>query len=183
MIEIFEKELNYIEDENLRKFAEYCLERVPDYFFHIPASSTGKYHPEYSLGEGGLVRHTKAAMKIANDIGGLTPNPFGGVVRHLDEVLFALLFHDTFKKGWPEEEHTHKLHPEIAAKYIMDWYEEYPLKDDIDTFVMDNIELCIWSHMGQWDADGELMRPYSPDQLWTHMFDYLASRKYLHVEI
>ena len=31
---------------------------VPDYFWTAPASSSGKYHPKWELGVGGLVRHT-----------------------------------------------------------------------------------------------------------------------------
>lgn len=38
---------------------------VPMDFFTQPASSSGKYHPSYALGVGGLVRHTKAAMIMA----------------------------------------------------------------------------------------------------------------------
>lgn len=58
-IEIFENELNLIKNVDLRKLVELSLQSAPDYFFTIPASSTGKYHPQYALGEGGLVRHTK----------------------------------------------------------------------------------------------------------------------------
>lgn len=65
---VFQKELNLIKDTNLRDFIAICLDNAPDYFFEMPASSTGKYHPEYTLGEGGLVRHTKAAVAIAADL-------------------------------------------------------------------------------------------------------------------
>ena len=41
---------------------------LPEYFFEVAASSTGKYHPVYALGVGGLVRHTIAAVEIANEM-------------------------------------------------------------------------------------------------------------------
>ena len=41
---------------------------LPDYFFSVSASSTGKYHPSFSLGNGGLLRHTKVVVKIAYEL-------------------------------------------------------------------------------------------------------------------
>ena len=63
-----EKEFMWIKNKNIRKFAIDMVSILPDYFFVVPASSTGKYHPEYSLGEGGLVRHTKSAVLIAKTL-------------------------------------------------------------------------------------------------------------------
>ena len=60
--EVFEKELEWIADSNVRDFVSTALDQVPDYFFTMAASTTGKYHPTYALGEGGLARHTKAAV-------------------------------------------------------------------------------------------------------------------------
>ena len=64
----FQKELMWIKNKDIRIFAVNMLGRLPDYFFVVPASSTGKYHPEYSLGEGGLVKHTKSAVLIAKTL-------------------------------------------------------------------------------------------------------------------
>ena len=61
-IALFQNELAWIQDDAIRSFVHDALIKLPDYFFHVAASSTGKYHPAYALGEGGLVRHTKAAV-------------------------------------------------------------------------------------------------------------------------
>ena len=61
--ELFDKELSYIKDENIRKSLIELLKILPDYWYEVPASSTGKYHPEYALGDGGLLRHSKAAKR------------------------------------------------------------------------------------------------------------------------
>ena len=53
MKELFKKELAYIKDEKIRNSLILILEELPDYWFSVPASSTGKYHPKYALGEGG----------------------------------------------------------------------------------------------------------------------------------
>ena len=68
MHEIFNKELNYIKNERIKRSLVIMLDKLPDYFYEVPASSTGKYHPEYALGKGGLVRHTKAAIRIAKEL-------------------------------------------------------------------------------------------------------------------
>lgn len=64
----FDREITWIHDEKIRKFAQYCVDNLPDYFFTVPASSSGKYHPSYALADGGLVRHTDAAVIIAHEL-------------------------------------------------------------------------------------------------------------------
>ena len=66
--DVFKTELQYINDNEIREKAKKIINLLPDYFFEVPASSTGKYHPSFSQGEGGLVRHTKVAATIANEL-------------------------------------------------------------------------------------------------------------------
>lgn len=42
---------------DIAKFTIEVLKQVPSYFYIVQASSSGRYHPTYALGEGGLVRH------------------------------------------------------------------------------------------------------------------------------
>ena len=63
--ELFLDELSYIKDGDYQEVLLNIINILPDYWFHEAASSTGKYHPEFSLGNGGLLRHTKAAVRIA----------------------------------------------------------------------------------------------------------------------
>ena len=67
MEEQFKKELNYINNSRIKKSLIIMINKLPDYFFEVPASSTGKYHPKFALGEGGLVRHTKVAVRLAHE--------------------------------------------------------------------------------------------------------------------
>ena len=55
-------------NDDIKKSVAILIEMLPDYFFHEAASSTGKYHPKYALGDGGLLRHTKAAVRIAYEL-------------------------------------------------------------------------------------------------------------------
>lgn len=66
--EIFTRELNYIINNRIKDFTGYVLNKLPDYFRHIGASSSEKYHSKQCLGEGGLMRHTKFAIAVAQDL-------------------------------------------------------------------------------------------------------------------
>ena len=59
---MFANELNDIQDNNLRHFAIQLLINAPDYFFTIPASSSGKNHPYFAREIGGLVKHTRCVI-------------------------------------------------------------------------------------------------------------------------
>ena len=58
--------LNTIINDDIREFAEVLVEGLPNYIWHVGASSTGKYHPAYSLGDGGLMRHQIAVVRFLN---------------------------------------------------------------------------------------------------------------------
>lgn len=182
-VDCFIRELNYIKDDKYRKSAESLIEVIPDYFFSVAASSTGKYHPSYSLGEGGLLRHTKAAIKIAKS---LLDDPIIGdkyTDREKDLMLIGLMFHDSIKHGIVESQYTVFEHPLLAAKFIEDNKDMTSFSDED----IDFLKKVISSHMGPWNTDyktGEeiLPKPKTKCQNFVHMCDYLGSRKYLEVK-
>lgn len=182
-IKVFVQELRQITDKGIGKFAQKAIAVLPDYFFAIPASSTGKYHPKYALGEGGLVRHTKAAFRIAIELfrNETVTGKLSSTTK--DRILAAILIHDGLKSGNPKETYTVTNHPIIVCDYIEENVEFGP--QDIDA--MDRVDIydLIHSHMGQWnsDRDGkELMPlPATAAQRFVHMVDYLASRKLIEI--
>lgn len=181
-IKEFEVEINYIKNNNYKENLKKLIEKVPDYFFEIPASSTGKYHPEFSLGNGGLVRHTKVAVKIANELLSLENFTRSYTSDERDLLLIAIMLHDTFKSGVVEEKYTRFDHPLIAANFIKE-------NQNITTFTDKEVELissAISSHMGQWNTSNysnvELPKPKTKYQIFVHMCDFLASRKFLNVK-
>ena len=48
-IKYFEEEIGYICDDSLKSDIVFLINKLPDYFFEIPASSTGKYHFSYAI--------------------------------------------------------------------------------------------------------------------------------------
>ena len=115
-VDVFKEEINYIKDSSLRGDLKILIGLLPDYFFEVPASSTGKYHPAFSLGDGGLVRHTKAAVRIAYEL--LNNNTVGAKfsLHDKDLILIALTLHDGVKSGIEHSKYTRFDHPLLASK-------------------------------------------------------------------
>ena len=59
-IALFEKEIDYLNGEDFKEFVRKTITLLPNYFFEVPASSSGKFHSALESGFGGLVYHTKA---------------------------------------------------------------------------------------------------------------------------
>lgn len=180
--EVFKTEINYLKNPKYQENIQTLIELVPDYFFIIPAASTGKYHPQFAQGEAGLVRHTKAALKIAKDILSLEymNNIFTNDEKDL--LLIAIMFHDTHKLGVPKEKYTRFDHPLLAASFIKD-------NQDKTTFTDKEINIItktISSHMGQWNTNSysniTLPKPNDKYEFFVHMCDFLSSKKYLDVK-
>lgn len=176
---VFEKELANIKDDSIRNFTINALKKLPEYFYEVPASSGGKYHPSYASGDGGLVRHTIAATRIAVEL--FRMGCFTYTEQEKDIVLSALILHDGCKSGLDHSKYTLTEHPLIVAKFVKDDVE---IKDCISEDVLNTITSCIESHMGIWNYDYKtkkelLPKPATKLQHFVHWCDYLASRKCL----
>ena len=180
--EVFKQELEYIKNERIRKSAENLLELVPDYFFKVPASSTGKYHPSFSGGDGGLLRHTKVAVRIGKEVLSLEYTNDLFTNDEKDLLLVSIMFHDTQKLGNPEERYTRFDHPLLAASFIKNNQDKTQLTDK----EIELITKVISSHMGQWNKSNysniELPKPSDKYEFFVHMCDYLSSKKFLDVK-
>ena len=177
----FKKEETYIKNPKYKKVFNELLGILPEYFFRVPASSSGKYHPKFALGDGGLVRHTKVALKIANDL--LNNNSLFNTFTdsEKDLLLLGILVHDGLKLGLPEERYTRFDHPILIYNHL----KENKDKLSLDEKELDFICEAIKTHMGEWTIDYQgnevLEKPTTKYQRFVHMCDYLASRKYLDV--
>ena len=174
--EHFERELNLIVDEDLRMVVKsYLNEQVPTYFWEIGAPSSGKYHPGFSQGKGGLVRHTKAVVMFAEEL--LRMSSYAYMKdEYKDYVIAACIVHDTAKYGMNEEmnKEEYKNHAPNAAKLFKMWAEScgYPVSE----FMLNAIS----AHMGQWSTEKE-DRPFTNIDRCVHMADYMASRNFIDI--
>jgi uncharacterized protein (DUF3820 family) len=177
-IKLFINEINDIKDSNLRAFATELIASAPDYFFIVPASSSGKYHPPFDLGEGGLVRHTRCVAFIAKSVA----ESYCYNDRDTDMLIVAALAHDIQKQGSGDGKHTVWEHPELAMKYVWDIYESN--KFDIPKGDIEKIANAVHSHMGKWGNNPSFLKgnkplpmPKTEFEMALQVSDYIASRK------
>ena len=147
-------------------FIETALDMAPDYFWHIPASSSGKHHPSFAQGEGGLVRHAIATLIIANQLFLAYPQ----TDKDKDDIIVALILHDTLKRGYPDTEKTVAEHPLLPREYYRKLSGIIGEKDY--SRIMDLIE----THMGKWHTPPkpEYGR-ISPAEI-VHLADFMTNQ-------
>lgn len=197
--EHFKNELAYINNETLREIVAATLDASPECIVHIPASSSGRWHPQYSLGEGGLMRHTKAAVGIAHCM--IETNIFKDMVLsanvnddkiiqvYKDSAYAALILHDCCKPDDTEKHGTRFDHPLLAANLFKEVARKYITNDNMDYMrtMIPLVHGAIASHMGEFCtapyARGIVLpTPKCGVERFVHMCDYLGSRKFLTFE-
>lgn len=183
MKEIFDQVLDTFENEDIKQFAQNLIIKAPTYWNHVPASSTGKYHPSYSLGEGGLVRHTIAVVRFLNHM--LDVESIGSqfTPRERDLLRTAAISHDMQKSGtqadYEKSKYTKFDHPLRMAGIIREFKETDNILPDSEIELIAHV---VESHMGAFNTDKRhpdiiLPKPTDKYQIILHLADYLASRK------
>ena len=183
---IFDEIINTFENQDLKDFfVNKCLPTIPAWFWVAPAASSGLHHPQTSLGEGGLSRHTVALCRLLNYMleVEMIRNEFTS--RERDLLRIAGLMHDTRKSGTQEDYEQNKQtkfdHPIQAAKVIM-------TLDGISKEEKIFIASVIATHMGQFNTnkkypDVVLPKPKTKYDLIVHLADYLSSRKDVEIRV
>lgn len=173
------EELSYIQNDKLRMIVrEYLDTEVKPYFWEIPASTTGKHHPDIDLGNGGLLRHTKMCVRVCIELLELR---MWQAIDH-DCAVAAMIMHDTQKLGDCKTKYTAHDHPIWAANAFLSFakrYPEYPELQGMIELICDSVS----SHMGQWNTNSHsnivLPTPQTPQQKFVHLVDFIASRKFI----
>ena len=197
--ELFEKELKLIKNEHMRSIVAATLDASPECIQTIPASSSGRYHPTYSLGEGGLSRHVKATVGIAwsmieSDVLKGLMNDDKNKELYEDVVYASLILHDCCKPDDTEKHSTRFDHPLVGAKLFKETMTEYIKNAPSHTWSEYDKEYlriaisltfkCIQCHMGKYTtapyARGVVLpKPENNLEWFVHLCDLLSSRKYL----
>ena len=176
------------ENEDIKDFCKLLVSELPLYWWEVPASSTGKYHPAYALGDGGLMRHSIAVVRFLNWFFSLEQYQNKFTDRERDLLRCAGLVHDGRKSGASDdvkEVFTVFDHPLLMAEAVRKHKEDAVISDKEIELIANAIE----SHMGQWttsnkpkDAGIVLPKPSNKYQKIVHLADYLAPRKPLDME-
>lgn len=179
---IFDSLLSTFENEDIKEFAKECIKVIPNYFWNVGASSTGKYHPQYALGDLGLARHTCALVRFLNHIFEVECFKNNFTSRERDLMRVAGIMHDSMKSGtdddYAKSRYTKFDHPILAADNIRKM-------QGLSNGEIEVIATTIESHMGSWNTDKRsktiLPTPQNKYQKLVHLADYLASRKDIEV--
>lgn len=175
MKRMFEPFIEMLSNEELKNIVRDGLDKIPGYFWVIPASSSGKHHPYFDNGIGGTVRHTVMMIRIALDLVRMktdTPSP-----NLIDTIIVSCIFHDSFKNGIENTGNTEFNHPILAAQFAFDHFQRYNYNFAIQ------LSYNIASHMGRWTTSKysteQLPEPDNEIKKLIHLADYIASRKYV----
>ena len=171
-IAVFADEFKLFSLPAIASWVKECVELIPDYFFKIGASSSGKHHPVWSLGQGGLVRHTKAGfylvIRFARD--------FNLNQVETDICKAAILLHDSFKYGIDFDKRYFDMHsylPRVMFKNVLGPSGDY-------VSAREEIFRAIESHMGNMYGEWcplPYVKPQSKLQYVVHLADYMAADK------
>lgn len=177
-LQLFANEINDIKNDLLREFAIQLLLNAPQYFFVVPASSSGKYHPYFAREEGGLVKHTRCVVFYAE----CNAESFDFNEHDKDLIIISALAHDIKKQGNCDNgKHTVWEHPELAHDFVLEMQTKYSHLISIDDAqIIANAVIC---HMGKWAHNKEFTKTRKqypmPNTLFEYALqsaDYIASR-------
>lgn len=183
-------EIDQIDGSLKRQVRTVFLDHCPEYFWWVPASSSGNHHPKDTRGIHGLWLHVRRTFVIYERV----QRSF------LEQDLIdrweancgraAILLHDLFKYGqlskWQEQRiisclrenrclpdrdfaHTVTDHDVLAAEYL-----------DDHTDLPDRVIDCIDSHNGPWY---EGSTPTSSLEQLHHLADMIASEPGVYVDL
>lgn len=164
-----------------RNLTEFLIDQLDDYWFIKPASSTGKYHPKFNNGEGGLVRHSLNVCMWWQQMYRAFEQElisFSGRDDIYDLGLIACLFHDAKKYGDAEENSrwVKKDHDVKSMEWFLHNVEIYEHMNDMnfDNKVINYIANAIDHHNGPWSTHGA---PRTIFERLVFICDYASSQK------
>lgn len=172
----FKPFIDKMHDDSLVEFTKHAFSLLPDYWFLKPASSTGKYHPRFANGVGGLVRHTLYAVNVFDYLyRAFAEDPeIKSLLQPYDCGIVAVIFHDAIKYGVHNGMYTTKDHDRVSANWLRDVWTEWTKENPCNQMYLDLIYHGMIHHMGPWSTDGA---PTTLFEKLVFIADYVASQK------
>ena len=127
--------IEWIGDRKKKEFVIAALAAAQSNFYTAPASYSGKYHASESLGDGGLIRHTRKTALCALELASAAH--LSAVEK--DDLIAAAVIHDICKGGIPWQEYAPD-HGTIAEQWLKNF-------DSEDRF--SQIRHLVGMHMGE----------------------------------
>jgi 23S rRNA maturation-related 3'-5' exoribonuclease YhaM len=170
LVKALENEVNKIHDAKLQKDVKKLLLACCDYTVDMGASSTGAYHPSFSNGTGGLVRHIKAVCKNVETI--MKMIPAYDDTNEWDIPYAAAILHDCMKYTEYDQKYTHENHPNLMAAKIRE-------------FGYERIAQCVETHMSRFNtckhSNDVMPVPTKMEHMIVAISDMISAQKYVNI--
>lgn len=174
---VFKELLDKFETEEMRLYCEDMIEQIPDYFFTMPSSTSGKFHTATQCKPHGQVYHVIMFGTIMNYLLSLKCNmeKFKSPIQR-DAMRCTAILHDAIKCGWDGSQYTVHEHPMLAGQWIRETHVEH----DIDDTIKERIARMVERHSGSWTTSKYstvvLPEPENEMEILVHECDILSSR-------
>lgn len=199
-LQVFEKHLDMIQSEVIRDFTEFCLIRFPEYFWTLPASTSGRRHG----GDETLIDHIQGCLFLAECVIDQMSKTWNQ--RQKDQLISSIILHDGWRCGSEGEELrytdemlakksiedktrllgnlcTNPEHPEVGYREVLGLALEYNRKNPqalISGKDLNIIARGIRCHYGAWtvtpNIEFSLDYPFSSVVVQVHNIDYMQAR-------
>lgn len=203
-LNVFKNELKQIESEPCKLIAEYVIKNTEDYFFDMPASTSGKFHPRDELDKGGKILHLKKAFYLADQAArkyGFKKDQYDknkneAVITYdtrlkYDILRTACLIHDMpFCFIWDDVEKKYRTNPTHAALNASFIYNHF--NGFLDKELLNDFTSAVFYHMGKWTQYDKnvyhklVFDIQNANQAITkavHEVDFYVSRKMINVDL
>lgn len=178
-VKIFETLLNKFETQEIKEYCTDMIQKIPDYIFEIPSSTSFKHHNKTQCQPHGQIYHILMFGEIMNYVLDLEYVKAKTTDIQRDCLRCTPIFHDAIKCGTNGSTYTVHEHPMLASEWIRNTKVEHDIDDEIKKHIA---RLCE-SHSGQWTSSNRsnvvLPKPENDEQFFVHMCDYLSSRSNL----
>lgn len=162
-------EVELIDDDEIRRETLDAFKSgVPDYFYNVPATGSGRYHNPFSRRKHGLWIHTKMVFTAYErfvdsflQMGLITETEANG-------GRAAVLLHDMFKYGpdYEDGDTTVKNHDKLAGSWL-----------EMNTGLPKATVRAVKTHNGPYYSGPAPEYAESPIEMLVHMADLAASTK------
>lgn len=177
---VFEVASANFETTDVKAYFIDMAEFVPDYFFTIPASTSGKYHSAQQCGMCGELIHAfmiQACWDMLLELDSIKEDIAPDA--HTRDIIRCFPFlHDAVKCGKEGGRHTVREHPKLAANLI---HESHP-RHDISPEDKQLLAGMVATHSGQWNTNRRkeviLPKPRTLVEKLGHYTDMFCSRDY-----
>lgn len=174
---VFASIADTFETNSIKEYFLDMCEKIPDYIFTMPSSTSGKFHNSTQCQKFGQVYHAMMFSKILEYRLNLEGNKNKYNTPEIRDCMRCVpVFHDAVKCGWNGSQYTVQNHPVLASEWVI----ETTVAHDIPQNLKDEIAAMCLTHSGEWNTSksgAEIMpKPRNDMELFIHECDILSSR-------